>query len=165
MEPDRRHVIFGAGGERFALPLAAVNAVVPPDPPFALVPRTAPPVLGAMGVRGRVVAVVEMAPLLGLPPGRVAQGKVLVLERDRRALAFLVDEVMGVEPLDLPATTGEGTPVRGLTSLAGSPVAVLDPDALAAAAHRLFRGRPPPAAAPAPRPSVAPILPPEGDGW
>ena len=141
MERDPRHVVFRAGGERFALPLASVSVVVPPDPPFALVPRTAAPVVGAMGLRGRVVAVVEMAPLLGLA-GRLAPGagQVVVLERDRRALGFLVDGVLGVEPVDPPERPGDGLPVVGLSSLRGAPVAVLDPDALAESAHVLFRG-------------------------
>ena len=136
-------MLFRAGGERFALPLASVAVVVPPDPPFAHVPRTAPPVLGAMGLRGRVVAVVEMAPLLGLRGGTLSPGagQVLVLERERRALGFLVDGVMGVEPIDPPATAGDGLPVKGLSVVRGSPVGILDPDALAAAAERLFRGR------------------------
>ncbi len=136
-------MLFRAGGERFALPLASVSVVVPPDPPFALVPRTGPPVLGAMGLRGRVVAVVEMAPLLGLPAAKelAAAGQVIVLERDRKALGFLVDGVIGVEPIDPPERPGEGPPVTGLSSLRGAPVAVLDPDALAARVQGLFRGR------------------------
>ena len=142
METDPRHVLFRAGGERFALPLAAVGVVVPPDPPFAHVPRTAAPVLGAMGLRGRVVAVVELAPLLGLSPstGR-GPGQVVVLDRERRALGFLVDEVLGVEAVGPAERPGDGLPVKGLSSVRGGLVAVLDPDALAAAAARLFRGR------------------------
>jgi len=142
VDADLRHVLFRAGGERFALPLESVTVVVPPAPTFAHVPRTGPPVLGAMSLRGRVVAVVEMAPLLGLPgraPGD-GGGQVLVLDRERRALGFLVDEVLGVEPVDLPDRSGERLPVKGLSTVRGSPVAVLDPDALAAAAQGLFRG-------------------------
>jgi purine-binding chemotaxis protein CheW len=143
VERDARHVLFLAGGERFALPLASVAVVVPPDPPFAHVPRTAAPVVGAMGLRGRVVAVVEMAPLLGLPGGRFppGAGQVLVLERERRALGFLVDLVTGVEAVDPPPVPGDGLPVKGLSAVRGSPVTILDPDALAAAAGELFRGR------------------------
>ena len=63
-----------------------------------------------------------------------------MLDRERRALGFLVDEVLGVEPVDLPDRSGERLPVKGLSTVRGSPVAVLDPDALAAAAQRLFRG-------------------------
>jgi len=55
--------------------------------------------------------------------------------------SLLVDGVIGVEPLDPPATPGDGLPVKGLSSVRGAPVAILDPDALAAAAERLFRGR------------------------
>lgn len=142
METDTRHVLFRAGGERFALPLASVGVVVPPDPPFAHVPRTAAPVLGAMGLRGRVVAVVELAPLLGLDatPGR-GPGQVVVLDRERRALGFLVDAVDGVEVVGPAERPGDAPPVKGLASVRGGLVAVLDPDALAAAAARLFRGR------------------------
>jgi chemotaxis signal transduction protein len=94
-----------------------------------------------MSLRGRVVAVVEMAPLLGLPGrGAAPGGQVLVLDRERRALGFLVDEVLGVEPVDPPDRAGDGLPVAGLSTVRGSPVAVLDPDALAAAAQGLFRG-------------------------
>jgi hypothetical protein len=49
--------------------------------------------------------------------------------------------VLGVEPVDPPDRPGDGLPVKGLSTVRGSPVAVLDPDALAAAAKRLFRGR------------------------
>ena len=70
-----------------------------------------------------------------------AAGQVIVLERERRALGFLVDGVIGVEPIDPPERPGDGLPVKGLSSLRGAPVAILDPDALAAAAERLFRGR------------------------
>ncbi len=143
MERDPRHVLFRAGGERFALPLTAVSVVAPPDPPFVHVPHTSPPVVGAMGLRGRVVAVVELAPLLGLRArgGPDGPGQVLVLERDRRALGFLVDVVIGVEPLEPPDRPGAGPPVKGLSALRGESVTLLDPDALAAMAQGLFRGR------------------------
>ncbi len=95
-----------------------------------------------MGLRGRVVAVVELAPLLGLDatPGR-GPGQVVVLDRERRALGFLVDAVDGVEVVGPAERPGDAPPVKGLASVRGGLVAVLDPDALAAAAARLFRGR------------------------
>jgi purine-binding chemotaxis protein CheW len=137
---DPRHVLFRSGGERFALPLEAVAEVVPPAAAFAYVPRAPPAVVGDMNVRGRVVAVVEMAALLGLPAAREGAGQVLVLDRERRTLGFLVDEVLGVEPVGEPDRAGEGPPVRGLATARGAPGAVLDPGALAEAARRLFRG-------------------------
>jgi purine-binding chemotaxis protein CheW len=141
---DPRHVLFRAGGERFALPLESVSEVATPQPPFARVPRSAGAVRGAMNLRGRVVAVVDPAPLLGLPAQAlsVGQGQVVVLDRDRRVLGFLVEGVLGVEAVDAPERPSEGTVVRGLVTVRGAPVAVLDPDALARAAARLFGGRP-----------------------
>ena len=144
-------MLFRAGGERFALPLASVAVVVPPDPPFAHVPRTAPPVLGAMGLRGRVVAVVEMAPLLGLPGGRLAQGgrvRCWCSSGSGARWGSSSDAVMGVEPIEPPATPGDGLPVKGLSVVRGSPVAILDPDAAGGGGGALFRGRVPASGAP-----------------
>lgn len=143
--PDPRHVVFRAGGARFALPLEAVSEVATPQPPFARVPRTPAVVRGAMNLRGRVVVVTELAPLAGreaapLPDGL---GQVLVLERERRLLGFLVEGVLGVEPLGaMEPAEAEASPVRATATLRGEPVAVLDPDALAEAVRRLFGGRP-----------------------
>jgi purine-binding chemotaxis protein CheW len=145
--PAARMVIFRAGGERFALPLEAVREVVVPQPPFARVPRAGAAVKGGMNLRGRVVAVVELAPLLGLPPDALgpAQGHVLVLERDRRGLGLLVAAVLGVDAVALPGTgAGEpGGPSRGVAAVRGAPVTVLDPEALEARAAALFGAAPP----------------------
>src|SRR5438093_13018098 len=111
---DARHVLFRAGGERFALPLEAVREVVIPQPPFARVPRTAPGVRGAMNLRGRVLAVVDLASLVGLAgrPLAAGQGQVVVLERDKRGFGLLIDAVLGVEPLGAPERSGESPVAR-----------------------------------------------------
>ncbi|HET6922698.1 MAG TPA: chemotaxis protein CheW [Anaeromyxobacteraceae bacterium] len=140
---DPRHVLFRAGGERFALPLEAVREVVSPQPPFARVPRTSEAVRGAMNLRGRVVVVVDLAPLVGLPPQALApdQGQVVVLDRDRRALGLLIEGVLGVEALGPPERGGAGAVARGVVSAGGNAVTVLDPDVLAAQSLSLFGGR------------------------
>ena len=127
---DARRVVFLAGGERFALPLEAVREVVVPRPPFARVPRAHDAVRGAMNLRGRVLAVVELAPLLGLPPDPRAdrQGHVIVLDGQRRGLGLLVASVVGVDPLD-----------PGADEAPDAPATVLDPDALEARAAALFQ--------------------------
>lgn len=140
---DPRHVLFRSGGERFAIPLESVAEVVPPAPPWATVPRSAPAVRGAMTVRGRVVAVVDLAAMMGRGGASPPRGQVLVLDRERRTLGLLVDEVLGVEPVGAPDRPGEGPPVRGLATARGAPVAVLDTVALVEAARALFRGRAP----------------------
>ncbi len=137
-----RHVLFRVAGERYALPLEAVREVVVPQPPFARVPRASEAVRGVMNLRGRVVAVVDLAPLVGLAPQPLAPaaGHVLVLERDRRALGLLIGAVLGVEPLAAPEAS-PGRLVRGMAAGRAGAVTVLAPDALAAHAESLFAGR------------------------
>jgi purine-binding chemotaxis protein CheW len=139
-----RFVLFRAGGERYALALEAVREVVVPQPPFARVPRAAPAVRGAMNLRGRVVAVVDLAPLLGRAAEALApaQGHVLILDRDRRSLGLLVSSVLGVDTLEEGSCPGAPEPnglACGVAQLGGGAVTVLDPDALEARAAALFR--------------------------
>jgi purine-binding chemotaxis protein CheW len=141
--PTSRMVIFRAGGERFALPLEAVREVVVPQPPYARVPRAPAAVRGAMNLRGRVVAVVELGPLLGLPPDALGpgQGHVLVLDRDRRGLGVWVASVLGVEPVALPreGAVEPGRLDRGVAEVKGAAVTVLDADLVEARAAALFQ--------------------------
>ena len=137
-----RHVVFRVAGERFALPLGAVREVVVPQPPFARVPRSSEAVRGVMNLRGRVVAVVDLAALVGLAAQPLASGAghVLILDQGKRALGFLIGGVLGVEPLE---PQGDGAPgvVRGVAAGRAGAVTVLAPEALAGEAQRLFGGR------------------------
>jgi purine-binding chemotaxis protein CheW len=124
-----RHVVFRVVGERFALP----------QPPFARVPRVSEAVRGVMNLRGRVLPVVDLAPLVGLAPQPLVagQGQVLVLEREKRSLGFLIGQVLGVEPVQLPPP-GDDPVVWGVVTIKGAAVSVLAPEGLAAAADGLF---------------------------
>jgi purine-binding chemotaxis protein CheW len=137
-----RHVVFRVASERYALPLSAVREVVVPQPPFARVPRSSEAVRGVMNLRGRVVAVVDLASLVGLPPQplEAAAGHVLILDRGKRALGFLVGAVLGVETIAAPAD-GAGGIVRGVAPAAGGAVTLLGADALTGEAERLFGAR------------------------
>ncbi len=134
-----RHVLFRVARERYALPLEAVREVVLPQPPFARVPRSAGAVRGVMNLRGRVVAVVDLAELMGLEPRALAAGygQVVILERDKRSLGLLIAGVLGVEPLTLAGEAEDGV-VRGVATASMGAVTLLAPDALAAAAAALF---------------------------
>jgi purine-binding chemotaxis protein CheW len=138
-EPSRQ-VLFRAGGERFGLPLEAVREVVIPQAPFARVPRAGAAVRGAMNLRGRVVAVVDLAALVGVGAEPLAggRGQVLVLDRDRRALGLLVAQVIGVEPLAPERAEPPGSMVRGVGHLGGGAVTLLDPDEVARRASTQF---------------------------
>src|SRR5512139_2580980 len=136
-----RHVVFRVGSERYALPLAAVREVVVPQPPFARVPRASEAVRGVMNLRGRVVAVVDLSPLVGLPPQplEAARGHVLILDQGKRALGVLVGGVLGVESMP-PLEGGGAGLVRGVASAASGAVTLLGADALQGEAARLFGG-------------------------
>lgn len=141
MEPVR-HVLFRVAGERYALPLDAVREVVLPQPPFARVPRCSEAVRGVMNLRGRVVAVVDLAPLVGLAPQALApaQGHVLVLDREKRTLGLLIGAVLGVEAL-APPDPGPERLVRGVAAASTGAVTVLAPEVVAAEAAGLFGER------------------------
>jgi purine-binding chemotaxis protein CheW len=137
-----RHVVFRVASERFALPLEAVREVVLPQPPFARVPRASEAVRGVMNLRGKVVAVVDLAALVGLAPQPLVEGSghVLLLEGGKRALGFLIGGVLGVEPLAVPEDAGPGL-VRGIAPARAGAVTLLGADALAVQAAALFGGR------------------------
>jgi purine-binding chemotaxis protein CheW len=149
--PGVRCVVFRAGGERFALPLEAVREVVLPQPPFARVPRSGPAVAGAMNLRGRVVPIVDLARLLGLPHASIGgPAQVLVLGADRPSVGLLVGAVAGVEPLapeaeraPARATCGDGSAacVRGVAAARDGAATVLDADALSERAFAHFGAR------------------------
>jgi len=135
-----RHVLFRAGGERYGLPLDAVREVVIPQAPFARVPRAGGAVRGAMNLRGRVVAVVDLAALVGVGAEelRAGCGQLVILDREKRALGLLVGQVLGVVPVAADSTEPPGSMVRGIGQLDGGAVTLLDPDEVASRAAALF---------------------------
>jgi purine-binding chemotaxis protein CheW len=144
-----RHVLFtlaapalpGASGprvERFAVPLSQVRTVVLPRP-LSRVPRSPPPMMGIMNLRGRVVTVVDLAALLGQertgPPG-----KVLLIDRGRTELGLAVGEVTGIVPLEARLCPPDGAK-RFVTAIAQDDtgtVTLLDALALDAEVAALF---------------------------
>jgi len=135
-----RHVIFRVDKERYGLPLAAVREVVVPPERFTRVPRAPAAVTGVMNLRGRVVTVVELRQLLGLPDGALPPSRVVLLDRGRRDLGLLVTEVDGIEAVErVTPAPGKAVPaVRGVTRLRGQAVTVLDPEGLDSAVVALF---------------------------
>ena len=126
-----RHVVFRIGAERYGLPLATVREVVPPAV-MSAVPRAPVAVRGIMNLRGRVVTVVGLASLLGVPSALADGGKILILDRGRRDLGLLVSGVDGIHALeDVAPAPGEALPsIRGVAPHAEGAGTVLDADGL-----------------------------------
>jgi purine-binding chemotaxis protein CheW len=138
-----RHVVFRVGGTRYALPLAAVREVVVTPEVFSRVPRAPAAVSGVINLRGRVVTVVDLRPVLGEAAAQGPSGKLLLLDRGRRDLALGVSEVEGIELLEQlspPAEEPTGL-VRGVARQGSARVQLLDVERLEARVAGLFRGR------------------------
>lgn len=135
--------MFRVDTGRFALPLAAVREVVVTPELFTRVPRSPSAVRGIINLRGRVVTVVDLRPVLGMGEALSPAAKLLLLDRGRRDLALGVAEVEGIEQLDRVSSAGpESTGlVRGVARLGHSTVQVLDVEELDARVAGLFRGR------------------------
>lgn len=138
-----RHVVFRVQSGLYALPLAAVREVVVTPEVFSRVPRAPAAVTGVINLRGRVVTVVDLGPVLGCPEPRQAAAKLLLLDRGRRDLALGVSEVEGIEQLETPSAEPEQSTglVRGVARLGSATVNVLDVEGLDARVAALFRGR------------------------
>jgi len=95
-----------------------------------------------MNLRGRVLAVVDLAALVGLPaqPLREGGGQVLILDQGKRALGLLIAGVQGIEEVEPPPGEAKNL-VRGVVAVAAGAVTLLAPEPLFRAALALFGER------------------------
>jgi purine-binding chemotaxis protein CheW len=122
-------ITFAAGRYAVAMEQVAEVATVPP---LTLLPRMPHWVAGAANWRGRVLPVLDLRPLLGLPGHSLTSAaRLVVLTADGVEVAILAESVPGVvEPLtDLrPLPEGSDSPLlAGVAQDPSGPVAVIDP--------------------------------------
>jgi len=93
------YVVIRLGGERYGLPGSAAREVLR-LPSLVRVPRVAAHFPGVINLRGRIVAVTDLRPLLGLPDGELRAGGRLVLAEAAGLLTALVaEEVEGIRSI------------------------------------------------------------------
>lgn len=103
----REYVVFRLGGERFGLPSAACREVLR-LPRLVRVPRVGGHIPGVINLRGQIVAVTDLRPLLGLPAGELpARGQLVVVEAAGLLTALLAEKVEGIRAI----------PVEGIEAL------------------------------------------------
>ena len=142
-----RAIVFTLQDRLFALPLEEVREVARPQP-FSEVPRAPRALLGAISLRGRVLAVLAPEVLFGLSalpcPGDGSAERFVVLDFGTSALALRVARVDSIQELTLLGDDGEeaggggregdATPARLTRGRARTPsgeeIRVLDLDAL-----------------------------------
>ena len=138
-------VSFELGAQEYALPLDRVREIIPLPDQVSEIPRSETAVLGVVTLRDRLLPLVSLRALLGLPsdPHREERGKVVVLSMGSGAVGMVADrtrEIIRIAPglIDpAPALLTRGAGDAEITSICRLDhgkrlVAVLSPD-------RLFR--------------------------
>lgn len=128
-----RYVCFRLGGQEFAIPIGDVKETIRPRP-VTPVFHTPDFVLGLVNLRGEVVAVLDVARILGLGPTDIgSESRIVVVKRGPKA-GIVVDalsEVRTIDPEEIrppPATLDRQIALylRGVVALEAGPVAVID---------------------------------------
>jgi len=93
-----RYVVFQIGNDRYACPLENV-AEISRIPAVTPVPRTDDFVVGVANLRGNIVTILDLKPLLGIPEDEdkpLSQYRMLIVAHDNLTAAIVVDRVEGV---------------------------------------------------------------------
>ena len=133
--PALRACLFALSGSRFAVDVRSAREVAVFDD-LTIVPRAPRHLVGVANLRGTVVPIVDVGPLLGLPELRPTRSmRTLVLRDGALLAACAVDTVLGLEPFDdvlspdsPTAPRGHAAPrcVAGWVTWAGETLALLD---------------------------------------
>ena len=131
----RQIVVFSLAGEEYALPIESVSEIIRHAVPRTVASDT-PGVRGVIGLRGKIVPIVDLADRLGLPAGaESADGKVIILDAAGGQLGVVVDEVdevLTVPAEQLEAVPAAGSAVEAIAKLGERLVMLLDASAFAA---------------------------------
>lgn len=138
------HVVVRLGGGRFALPMDAV-AEVGRTPAVTRVPGTPAWVRGVANWRGRILGILDLRLLLGLPAQDAGEGRLVVLQRAGSAVGVVAERVDGVievdtealEPALLTLDAEAGALLEGQLTDENGPVGVVDAGAVFALRHRV----------------------------
>jgi purine-binding chemotaxis protein CheW len=123
-----RACLVKLGSTLYAVEVRYAREVVVFDE-YTQVPLAPPHLIGVANLRGRILPLVDLRPLLGLEPARATRGaKALVVERDQLTAAFLIDDVVGLEQLEgvTAPEPGEGEFTAGRLERSAGPAMLLD---------------------------------------
>ncbi len=109
---DGQFVSFELAGEKFAVPMAPVQEIIR-LPDVARLPLAPPALLGLANLRGRVLPLMSLRRLVGLPDLAQNDAARAIVIHCGQALGFLVDRVLSV----LHVEPGELQPAAGIQSV------------------------------------------------
>ena len=123
-------VFFACGGRGFAVPLARVHEIVPPQP-LTRLPGCGPEVCGLIGLRGRVVTVFDLGVLYGDTAASSKPSHRLVLVwRGDRVIGLAVDEIVTIASPDENTRGPHEARADGTLLTGGRTFSILDTDQL-----------------------------------
>ncbi|MFA5515643.1 MAG: chemotaxis protein CheW [Desulfuromonadales bacterium] len=97
------YLVFGLDGERFGLPTKVIREVLR-LPKMVRVPRVPESIRGVINLRGQIVAVTDLRPLLGLAGRETpASARLVVVEAAGVTTALLAEQVEGIRSLPTAA--------------------------------------------------------------
>jgi purine-binding chemotaxis protein CheW len=130
-------VVFSLGTEEYALPIAAVHEIIRFTEPRS-VASDAAWVRGVIGLRGKIIAIFDLAARVGLPAGDTEPGKIVIVETGTDEVGVIVDEVE--EVLTVAAGQLESVPtanadfIEAIAKIDDRLVILLNPEGLFAGA-------------------------------
>jgi chemotaxis signal transduction protein len=139
---ELRLLFFRSAGERFALDVAYVREIIPPQP-VTPVPFVPPTVAGIINHRGTIYTLIRFARLAGL--GADHEGTVALLRLPEMAVGLAVESIEGIErlPGSLLRSGSEGAHppsvpfLRRVSDPSGRLVHVIDAELLIDTIYRL----------------------------
>jgi purine-binding chemotaxis protein CheW len=117
------HVSVRVGGEHYALPVEGVLEVIALGE-ITAVPGADPAVLGVSNLRGQIVAVVDLAAVLGLRAPHAPQ-RIVVAEDGGRRVGLAVESVSEVGFVGEPTEEVDVRFLRGATFVDGALVGIV----------------------------------------
>jgi purine-binding chemotaxis protein CheW len=136
---SRQLVVFSLAGEEYALPIASVSEIIR-HTTLRSVASDTPGVRGVIGLRGKIIPIVDLAIRLGLPLTQAdsgESGKIVILDADGSQIGVCVDqvdEVVTVMSDQLEVVPAAGSAVEAVAKLGDRLVMLLDAASLNAGA-------------------------------
>ena len=112
-------VVFDLEGQRYALPLGAVDRVLPMVAVSPL-PKAPAIALGVINLHGQVLPVLDIRRRFGLPLREYGlAARLLVVRTSRRVMVLPTDEVLGVQEVATEAITAPKAVLPGIQHVSG----------------------------------------------
>jgi purine-binding chemotaxis protein CheW len=129
----RQLVVFTLGTEQYALPIQQVHEIIRYSEPRSVASR-ADWVRGVISLRGRIVAVYDLAARLGLSSELTEQTKIVIVEAGSDTAGVIVDgveEVLTVADEDMQEAPGADTTlIDSIAKIGDRLVVLLKPSAI-----------------------------------